>query len=279
MSNPYKESYRRDIKDNVSLSIFNCGLQSCTPGHSWGPGIRDHYLIHLIIQGKGVYECGEKKFELSRGQMFLIRPNRIVRYEADKNEPWEYYWVGFNGSWASRAVSALPFTDDMPVYSPNDYDSCKELLYKIYDNRGANLSNQTAMLGYLYLFLSKLTEENNLISPSPAPTRSAYVMKAIEYIQFNYSTELKVDDIADYVGISRSHLYRVFVSNLGKSPIDYLTEYRIDEACDLLKNKNLSVAQVAASVGFFDQFYFSRVFKKLKGVPPSKYSQGAETNK
>ena len=56
-----------------------------------------------------------------------------------------------------------------------------------------------------------------------------------------------------------------------KSPIDYLAEYRINEACKLLRAGSLSIAEVAISVGFFDQFYFSRVFKRAKGVPPSKY--------
>ena len=61
------------------------------------------------------------------------------------------------------------------------------------------------------------------------------------------------------------------MANVGKSPIDYLTNYRVSEACSLLKNTNLSIAEIAVSVGFFDQFYFSRVFKKVKGMPPSKY--------
>ncbi|MBQ5783001.1 MAG: helix-turn-helix transcriptional regulator, partial [Oscillospiraceae bacterium] len=81
---------------------------------------------------------------------------------------------------------------------------------------------------------------------------------------------------AGAVGISRSHLYRVFISNLNQSPIDYLTEYRINEACNLIKNTTLSISEIAVSVGFFDQFYFSRVFKKIKKVPPSKYLQSLE---
>ena len=83
--------------------------------------------------------------------------------------------------------------------------------------------------------------------------------------------DISIDDVAKSVGVSRSHLYRVFMLNVGKSPIDYLTEYRINEACKLLRAGSLSIAEVAVSVGFFDQFYFSRVFKRAKGVPPSKY--------
>ena len=110
-----------------------------------------------------------------------------------------------------------------------------------------------------------------MISPVQTITQSSYVIEAIKYIQFNYSSDISVDDIANAVGISRSHLYRVFVSNLGQSPIDYLTEYRINEACELIKNTNLSISQIAVSVGFFDQFYFSRVFKKHTGMSPREY--------
>ena len=101
---------------------------------------------------------------------------------------------------------------------------------------------------------------------------------SIKYIQFNYSHDISIDDVAKSVGVSRSHLYRVFMLNVGKSPIDYLTEYRINEACKLLRAGNLSIAEVAISVGFFDQFYFSRVFKRAKGMPPSKYIAAQSEN-
>ena len=133
------------------------------------------------------------------------------------------------------------------------------------------------MIGYLYLFLSRLMEENTINIQPQAATQSNYVIDAIKYIQFNYSSDISVDDIASAVGISRSHLYRVFISNLNQSPIDYLTEYRINEACTLIKNTNLSISEIAVSVGFFDQFYFSRVFKKIKKIPPSKYLQSLES--
>ncbi|MBR4036579.1 MAG: AraC family transcriptional regulator [Oscillospiraceae bacterium] len=276
MTNPYKQSYKQEIVDNVSLAIFNCGLQSCTPGHQWGPGVRDHFLIHFVISGKGKYTCNGKSYSLKSGDMFLIKPSQVVNYIADENDPWEYYWVGFNGTYAQKAIANLPFKDNSPVYSPKDYDTCKEYLYQIYANSGNNMSNSTAMLGYLYLFLAKLIEESAMISPVQTITQSSYVIEAIKYIQFNYSSDISVDDIANAVGISRSHLYRVFVSNLGQSPIDYLTEYRINEACELIKNTSLSISQIAVSVGFFDQFYFSRVFKKIKKIPPSKYPSSLE---
>ena len=155
--------------------------------------------------------------------------------------------MGFNGACANKLVLQLPFREDMPTHHCKNAERVKKALFNIFLSRGPEPRNETLMVG------------------------SQYVINAIKYIQFNYSHDISIDDIAKAVGVSRSHLYRVFMSNVGQSPIDYLTSYRISEACFLLKNSQLSIAEIAVSVGFFDQFYFSRVFKKSKGVPPSKY--------
>ena len=253
--NEMKQSYKQSYTDNVELSIFNCGHEYCQPGHTWGPGVRDHYLIHLVVAGKGVYQVNGASHTLQEGDLFLAKPNQLITYAADETDPWEYYWVGFNGACANKLVQQTPFSDVHPVHHCKDPQTVREALYNIYLSRGPEPQ----------------CEEAREAMPNVGSSSSQYVLAAIKYIQFNYSHDISVDDIAKAVGVSRSHLYRVFMSNVGQSPIDYLTSYRISEACSLLKNSSLSIAEIAVSVGFFDQFYFSRVFKKSKGVPPSKY--------
>lgn len=271
MSNTYKQSFKQNYTDNVELSIFNCGQQSCENGYTWGPAVRDHYLIHYIVRGKGSYTVNNTVYELKEGDIFLVKPNQLITYSADKDDPWEYYWVGFNGACANKLVLHLPFRDDMPIHHCKNAELVKQGLLNIFLSRGPEPRNETLMVGYLYLFIATLMQEASELAPRNANSSSQYVINAIKYIQFNYSHDISIDDIAKSVGVSRSHLYRVFMSNVGQSPIDYLTNYRISEACSLLKNSQLSIAEVAVSVGFFDQFYFSRVFKKNVGVPPSKY--------
>ena len=150
-------------------------------------------------------------------------------------------------------------------------DRVIELVNQERTSRGLQPQDEAAMVGYLYLFIAALMKETIAGKPHSTSSSSQYVLNAIKYIQFNYSHDISIDDVAKSVGVSRSHLYRVFMLNVGKSPIDYLTEYRVNEACKLLRAGHLSIAEVAVSVGFFDQFYFSRVFKRAKGVPPSKY--------
>ena len=250
--NEMKQSYKQSYTDNVELSIFNCGHEYCQPGHTWGPGVRDHYLIHLVVAGKGVYQVNGASHTLQEGDLFLAKPN-------------------FNGACANKLVQQTPFSDAHPVHHCKDPQTVREALYNIYLSRGPEPQCEALMTGYLYIFMAHLMKEAREAMPNVGSSSSQYVLAAIKYIQFNYSHDISVDDIAKAVGVSRSHLYRVFMSNVGQSPIDYLTSYRISEACSLLKNSSLSIAEIAVSVGFFDQFYFSRVFKKVKGVPPSKY--------
>ena len=270
MYEKYKNSYKVTEKELVSLSVYNVGFQRCDSLYQWGPGIRDHYLIHYIISGKGFYKIGKRTYELQAGDSFLVYPNTEVVYYAAETDPWEYAWVGFTGSDASMILKATDFSPEKPIIreTPHGSDIHRQMLH-IYDARGNEFEHAVEMTGRLYTMLamflhgaSHTTEQNSA---------NSYVQKGIEYISSNYSYAITVEDIADYVGVSRSHLYRVFMLNVGKSPIDYLTEYRINEACKLLRAGNLSIAEVAISVGFFDQFYFSRVFKRAKGVPPSKY--------
>ena len=87
MADVYKQSFKQNYTNNIELSIFNCGLERCAPGQIWGPGIRDHYLIHLVVSGRGTFEVGGKTFEVVPGDLFFARPSQLIRYSADEQQP------------------------------------------------------------------------------------------------------------------------------------------------------------------------------------------------
>ena len=162
-------------------------------------------------------------------------------------------------SWCSRPRSAMcsPCTTAKTPKAP-----VKPFIISTWPaarNRSAKL-----MTGYLYLFMAQLMKEAREAMPNTPSSSSQYVLAAIKYIQFNYSHDISVDDIAKAVGVSRSHLYRVFMSNVGQSPIDYLTGYRISEACSLLKNTGLSIAEIAVSAAFLTSSIFPACSKRSR---------------
>ena len=83
----------------------------------------------------------------------------------------------------------------------------------------------------------------------------------------------RVDDIAGFVGLSRSQLFRLFRDNLNTSPKQYLENYRAQRACLLLKETDLPIRVISASVGIEDATYFSKLFKKAVGVSPIRYRE------
>ena len=133
MDPKYKNSYKVNKKELVSLSVYNVGFQKCEPLYQWGPGIRDHYLIHHILSGKGYYSVGGKVYALSTGDTFLVYPQTEITYYADEEDPWEYAWVGFNGSDAAIILNATDFSRDFPLIHQTPLsESIREHLLSIY---------------------------------------------------------------------------------------------------------------------------------------------------
>ena len=150
MNDQYKNSYKADAKDLVSLSVYNVGCQRCDSGYQWGPGIRDHYLIHYIISGQGSYTLNRKTHTLSAGDAFLVYPNTEVIYQADVNDPWEYAWVGFTGSDAAAILQATDFSREKPyIHAVPNGDEVKRQLLHIYDARGNSFEHAVEMTGRL----------------------------------------------------------------------------------------------------------------------------------
>lgn len=278
MHDKYKNSYKVSQKELLSLSVYNVGYQKCDSLYQWGPGIRDHFLIHYIISGQGFYETGDKTYALKAGDAFLVYPNQIVTYYADQNDPWEYAWVGFNGSDALSIINATDFSKDVPIIKQTAYgDEIRHYLLHIYESRGNEFEHAVEMTGRLYTVLALFMKGATI--PVRQTSYASYVQKGIEYVSANYSYPITVEDIASYVGLSRSHLFRSFEKVIGKSPKEYLTEFRIRQACNLLEHSDLSVTAIANSVGFENNLYFSKAFHKAKGMSPKNYRLAACSEK
>lgn len=257
-------------KYDSNLVVYQCGYENCRPKHSYGPAVRDHYLIHFVTKGSGKFYIDDLTFEVKENQGFLICPGDVTYYEADENTPWNYIWVGFNGIKASEYIRQLGLDKHNPVINTKNSNLVIEYLNKIFESTKLEQAREIRMLGYLYLFLSVLIEESNVKEPSNY--KYEYIQKAIEYIEMNYSRSISIKNIAEHIGLNRSYFSSLFKTSLNITPENFLIQYRVNKACELLKqNKNLRIADVSRSVGYEDQLAFSKTFKKVKGYSPSEY--------
>ncbi len=267
----YIHSYIAQDKLLSSLSVYNVGSQKCKPGFQWGPGVRDHYLIHHVLRGKGDFEIRGKRYHLKKGDTFLIYPNMEACYRADDNDPWEYTWVGFDGTDAFYLLNHTDFSEDAPVLEQVALSvEIEEKIRQVYEAKGNLFYDAVSMTGALYSMIAMLME-NSSPETKQKNRQTDRVEQAVRYIEEHYSYPITIEDIADYTGVCRSHLYRMFRKVLKKSPRDYLEEYRIRQACQLLGETGISVTAVAHSVGYEDNLYFSKAFKKSMGKTPSEF--------
>lgn len=245
------------------------GEQKCAPSYSWGAGVQACFAVHYILSGKGTLFCGPNKFSLKAGQIFVIFPHTVVKYTADAEDPWHYTWVAFRGQEGLPILAHAGLTPLSPVLTPEDGQEIVRVLKAMPEECPLELSENLRFTSLLYAFLSLLCQKEEGLKK----TENVYYRAATVYVKSHYSEPITVDSLADYIGISRKYLYAIFKKNCGCSPKDYIIDYRLKRACDFLKDRELSVGQVAYSVGYTDPLVFSKMFKKKKGVSPTEYRE------
>ncbi len=269
------EKYYISKKDNTDLNVYRCGFEECSPDYFWGPGVRDHFIIHLVLTGRGIYTVNGKTFTLEAGQGFLICPGQIVFYKADSIIPWTYSWVGFHGIKAEQVLKKAGLTIDCPLFDFNESDnltgSLNDMIKEARDTHGSELMLTSLLYGFLACLVNR--SQNQIQTGENSTDSTRYVSDAVEYIEKNFTGSLSVNALANHLKIDRSYLSTLFSRYLGVTPIEFIINYRMDKACELLRNPLLSVADVARSVGYEDPFQFSKTFRKTKGVSPSQFKK------
>ena len=276
----YKYSHKSKDKSLVSLCVYNVGSQQCTPLFQYGPGIRDHYLIHLIDHGRGIYKANGNTYHLRGGDVFCVLPNTEVYYQADEDNPWEYQWVGFAGVDAARMVEAAGFSpESLIMHSISWQKELSDSLRRIETAFGNTYAASVRMTGELCLALTLFFEHSQKKASSKIQTKNELrttIGRAVAYINANYSYDISIMDVAAYAGVSRSTLYRQFVRFVHKTPQEFLETCRMNHAQALLTETDLPISSVANSVGISDAMYFSKLFHRIVGMPPTIFRAMSE---
>lgn len=255
---------------NTNMLVYQSGHKSsCLPGWHTKLSTYDHYIIHYILDGKGIYHSPSKAYPIKKGDLFLIRPSDSIHYQADVSDPWTYYWVGFHGHETSNILKLCGFSDTSLVRSYNYDRKLEDIMQKLAYPEYHMISREYELLGSLYQMFSLLIHTH---VHQPISKAEQYLNLSLEYIQQKYSySSLRVGDIAAYVGIDRTYLYRIFYDAFQQSVQDFILDLRLKKARSLLKHSDTSISLIAFSCGFENQSYFSTTFKRHFQQTPLQY--------
>lgn len=252
------------------LRIYEVGVQNCGPCYEFGPIIRERFILHYVYEGEGVLHIEDKEFKVQANQFFLLPPGELVHYQADLNNPWHYVWIQFSGFKATELLQKSGLTKKNPVFVPRENN---KILYNAVMNVIENYESEYICMGNMYHLFQNMMEwmtEKDEHEGKFEPAL-AYVRSAIDYINIKYCEPIMVKDIAKHCGIDRAYLSKIFRHATGCTLQDYLIQYRMKKAQELLQATELSVQYVSYSVGYNDPFTFSKVFKKQVGVSPKEW--------
>lgn len=239
----------------------NCGEENCANDHFYGPAARDYYLLHFVVSGQGEFHSPRGHFYPGPGDIFVIRPGEVTRYQAHHTDPWHYIWIGFRAGIPLPAALRRDVISGVPALEL--FRSC---IVQPDISMGAQ-GYEIWLTGTIFRLLSMLEQENRPESPA----REQYVLPAVALMESEYATGLTVNTIAQRLHLERSYFTKIFRQAMGTTPGAYLHRLRLRQGAKLL-TQGVSVTVAAVSTGYPDAFSFSRAFKSYYGCSPTQYA-------
>ena len=265
--------WKKYVKENFEMNVDECGIEQGIPGLGYNYEVLKNAVIHYVTKGYGTFKFNGKVFNLKQGDIFILLKGMQVEYVASIDDPWEYYWIGFSGSNANEYLNRTSITNSC-VANCEENSKIPQIILnmcEISKTYNPSRSDDILLLKELYSLLYALIEE----FPKPFEYKDkelhTYIQDALNFINSNYMHSITVQEIADYVNLSRSDLYKMFIKNLGISPQRYLINLRMYKATLLLKGTKLPIGEVASSVGYSDSLLFSKTFSKHFSMSPLNY--------
>ena len=253
------------------ITLTSCGITENHPSHTAGIRIYHEYSLSFIVKGKGKLIYGNKTYNLSAGEGFLIVPNIPIEYIGDKLEPWTYYYVCFHGTGAEKLLWDACLNQDSPTFTFNLTPDTFNELTLMHASGKTRASKGYGVLGHLLVLMSRIVARSTPASTSWSP--EGHVKKAIRYIRDNYPYGITVEDVAYQLGLDRTYLYRLFLKYVSVTPSEFILATRLESAVAKLKDTDLSISEIAAVSGFSDVSHFYKAFTKKYGTSPKKYRE------
>ncbi|EOS58302.1 MULTISPECIES: AraC family transcriptional regulator [Paenibacillus] len=278
----YSAAANPDLIETDELHVLFAGESQTLPDHRLGPKIYDYYLLHFVEQGKGTFRTESASYELSKGNGFLILPDQLVSYASDVTEPWRYRWIAFTGVKAAELVKRAGFTPQQPVFRQDGDSPIPALLSSVLQAFQAKKnSSHLLSLGLLHQIMAEAQETLGMASALPSGESGVQriVKQMIHYMASQYAHPVSIEQMCASLGYNRAYLSRIFKKETGFTPVTYLLKLRIDKSRQLLRERpELSIEQIAASVGLTDPLYFSRQFRRFHNESPSEYRRAVTRN-
>lgn len=249
------------------------------------------YILYFVTKGKMTILEDKVTYNLKKGDLLILDPTHTHSGKTVDSEV-EYYYIHFNSSEISIIDSQQENIHEYILQNKLDNSSEDTLIIPKYLS---GTSNYAQIQNMIFLLVSSFPCKSDLYKTTGAirlmdilvsismgaaeasienPGKNNLVINLISYIHENCHRNINSQEIEDHFNMNFDHLNRIFKSKTNTTIINYSNKYRISESKKLLNSGLYNVKQTAEQMGFSNEFYFSRVYKKYEGVSPSEIAKG-----
>ncbi len=250
---------------NKFLQINSCGFQNTSSGYSV---IRKKGRVdyHILLITNGICDV------LHKGKIHTLTAGNLVLYSPYEEQQYTYktdsmsLWCHFAGTAVNEILNSCNIQSGVYSLTPNKHVSEAFInVIQRYHQPGREDFAGASLLELIYNI--KEAKQTN----KPNEKNYDLLQPVLTYINMNYNTPITLDMLAKKFGYSKSRFSHIFSETMGTSPIKYINDIRLNNACEMLSSTNLSISAVAFICGFNDPLYFSKLFSKKYKTTPSEY--------
>lgn len=249
---------------------------------------KDFTELVIVLSGSATHNVNDESYPVSRGDVFVVGGDTAHNYTDISdfhiyNIMYQPEVVNFSQYDITKSVGfhALflvePYFNKQHGYknrlklSPSNFSLIKSIADKMLNEYNSQNAGRETIINSLFIML--VVELSRLYTFDDQSTKNDIIniAKTASYIENHFTDDLSVSSLADLVHYSERHFARLFKETYSMTPMDYIASLRIRHACTLLSDTALPIAEISMQCGYSDNNYFSRVFKKYKGVTPSQF--------
>lgn len=262
----------------LQVSSLSRGLVPLAFGYyqeAYGHGIkRDKHTDNLIlfcVDGTGWVEANGKRYTLSKNQIIFLPKNTPHHYNADNHRPWSIYWAHVDGHLFDEFMDIIGVDKTNLMINLTSPLAVQEEFNALIDSRylGYQLNRFFVASNMLKKILSLISLQKPIVNITAQRHFNEHTINA--YFEENIEALLTLEEMAEYFGLSKFYFAKKFQQLMFKSPVKYFLEMKVQYACKLLDSTNMNIKNIAITIGYEDQYYFSRLFKSTMGLSPTQY--------
>jgi AraC family transcriptional regulator of arabinose operon len=252
------------------LVVTDAGVFPAAGEHGrYRPQGTDETIVILCVAGAGWVETGGARYDVGKATAVVLPGNtgEAHAYGASAGDPWTIWWCHVRGSDAAELVEESGVGAGRPIIPLVAVDRLTAMLDEIITalEQDQSPARLVATAGMAWKLLATLAVDRRL------PEQGTPLQQAMKFLEDRVDGAIRLPELARVVGVSPSHLSKLFREATGGGVLAHHTALKMARARLLLDTTDLTIAEVGRDIGLNDQFYFSRQFRRLHGVSPRAY--------